>query len=55
MTLILTTLVGLMQVGPNQCQFDLLHPNGEIDTHTVACELVTDHPLPTNYSGIWTP
>ena len=45
MTLTLTVLVGLMQIGPNQCQFDLLHPNGEIDTHTVECSLVYDERL----------
>jgi len=38
--LTLTILAGLMQVSPTQCQFDLLHPNGVIDTHQIACERV---------------
>jgi len=45
MTLILTTLVGLMQVGPNQCQFELLQPTGEIGTHTIECSLIYDEQL----------
>jgi len=45
MTLTLTVLVGLMQVGPNQCQFELLQPTGRIDTHTVECSLIYDEQL----------
>ena len=43
--LTLSILVGLMQVGPNQCQFEILHPNGNIDTHTVECRLIYDQKL----------
>lgn len=40
MTLTLSMLVGLMQVSPTHCQFELLHPNGVIDTHVVKCEYI---------------
>jgi hypothetical protein len=42
MALTLSMLVGLMQVSPSQCQFELLHPNGVIDTHVVKCEYIID-------------
>ena len=47
MPLTLTILVGLMQVGPNQCQFELLQPTGEIDTHTIECRHIYDERLLT--------
>ena len=38
---ILTTIVaGLMQIGPNMCQVDLLHPDNTIDTFVTKCELI---------------
>ena len=39
-TLTLTMLVGLVQIAPNTCEFELLHPNGQIDTHQVDCKLI---------------
>ncbi len=45
MLLQLTILAGLMQVSPNHCQFELLHPDGTIDTHQVKCELIVPDAL----------
>ncbi len=45
MPLTLTILVGLMQVSPTQCQFELLHPDGTIDTHQVKCEYIVPNSL----------
>ena len=43
----LTILVGLMQISPTNCQFELLHPTGVIDTHVVKCEyIIPDQLLP---------
>jgi hypothetical protein len=36
----LTLLVGIVQISPTDCQFELLHPDGTIDTHQVKCELI---------------
>jgi len=45
MLLQLTVLAGLMQVSPTQCQFELLHPDGTIDTHQIKCELIVPDAL----------
>jgi len=42
MALTLSILVGLMQVSPTHCQFEILHPTGDIDTHVVKCEYIID-------------
>jgi hypothetical protein len=49
MALTLSMLVGLIQVSPTHCQFELLHSNGDIDTHVVKCEYIIDgNILPIN-------
>ena len=51
--LTLTILVGMVQVSPTQCQFELLHPDGTIDSHQVRCEyIVPDVLLPIDSSQV---
>ena len=45
MILKLSILVGVMQVSPTHCQFQLLHPDGTIDTHQVKCEYIVPNSL----------
>ena len=53
MFLQLSILAGLVQISPTQCQFELLHPNGIIDTHDLKCELIIpDVLLPIDSSKV---
>ncbi len=41
----LTLLVGIVQISPTECQFQLLQPTGRIDTHIVECKYIVPEQL----------
>ena len=41
MDIVTTIVVGLMQIGPNVCQVDLLNPDLTLYTYRTKCDIIT--------------
>ena len=49
-SLILATVVGVVEVGPGVCQMDLLNPDNTTNTSLVSCEAIISNSEPLHES-----